>query len=511
MSEPCQIQVFATDMDESAIATARGGWYAETAVGGVSPERLNRFFVPEEGGYRVTKGLRETILFSSHNLLSDPPFCKLDLISCRNLLIYLNRETQERVLAMFHYALRPAGLLFLGSSESAERVPELFAPVDKKFRVYAARPAAHSAHQPARPHWPPFVTARPDDGKAVPPGGKSPPSFTELHHKAIERFMPPSVLIDHDHNVVYLGWGVGRFLRLARGEPTHQLFQIVHESLLPALRAALFAAKAKAAQGESDAVGSVRTRAELEGESRTVVITARLLTEGPEQARDCFLVFFEELGPVAAVATDAHPPAIAAGEDSSAAARDLALGQLEEELRQIKEQLRTTIEQHETSIEELKASNEELQAINEELRSATEELETSKEELQSVNEELTTVNHDYLLKIEEVTHANNHLRNLIASADIATLFLDRESRIRLHTPPRPGAFQHHGGGHRAAPGPFQPQIQGLGVRPGRGGGAQHPAIHPAGNPQHRKPLVHRPRAALPDLGRAGGRVGADLH
>lgn len=435
LSEPRQIQVFATDMDESAIATARGGWYADTAVRGLSPERLNRFFVPEEGGYRVTKSLRETILFSSHNLLSDPPFCKLDLISCRNLLIYLGRETQERILAMFHYALRPAGVLFLGSSESAECLPELFAPLDKKFRLYAARPATSSAHQPARPHWPPFVTARPDDGKAVPPGGKGSPSFTELHHKAIERFMPPSVLIDADHNVVYLGQGVGRFLRLARGEPTHQLFQIVHESLLPALRAALFAAKARAAQGEADAVGSVRARAELEGGASVVVVTARLLTEGPAQARDCFLVFFEELGRVPAVAADAHPPAFGEGEDSPAAsARDLALGQLEEELRRIKEQLRTTIEQYETSTEELKASNEELQAINEELRSATEELETSKEELQSVNEELTTVNHDYLLKIEEVTQANNHLHNLMASAEIATLFLDRELRIRLHTP-----------------------------------------------------------------------------
>lgn len=432
LSDPRQIQVFATDMDEPAIATARAGWYAEAAVGGLSPERVGRFFVAEAGGYRVAKGLRETILFASHNLLRDPPFCKVDLISCRNLLIYLSRETQERVLAMFHYALRPSGVLFLGSSESAECLPDLFAPLDKKSRLYAARPAANPGRHLARTHWPPFVLARPEDGKAAAPGGKHALSFAELHHKAIERFMPPSALIDGDYNVVYLGQGVGRFLRLARGEPTHQLLRIVHESLQAPLRAALFAAKAKAAQGRVDAAETVRARAELEEGARVVAITARTLAEGPEQARDCFLVLFEALEQARGEAPNAARPAL---EDASAAsARDLALGQLEEELRQLKEQLRTTIEQYEISTEELKASNEELQAINEELRSATEELETSKEELQSVNEELTTVNHDYLLKIEEVTHANNHLRNLIASTDIATLFLDRELRIRLHTP-----------------------------------------------------------------------------
>ncbi|MGZ8248372.1 CheR family methyltransferase, partial [Methylomagnum sp.] len=430
LAEPRQIQVFATDMDERAIATARAGRYSEAALQNLAAERLHRFFVPEESGYRVTKSLREAVLFSPHNVLRDPPFCKVDLVSCRNLLIYLNRETQEQILAMFHYALRPAGFLFLGSSESAECLPDLFAPLDKKSRLYVVRPVAKPSHHLTRAHWPPFGLTRPDDGKATVPGGKNSLSFTELHHKAIERFMPPSVLIDGDYNVVYLGQGVGRFLRLARGEPTPQLFQIVHESLQPPLRAALFAAKAKAAQGVVDAVESVRARAELDGGPSAVVITARTLAEGPEQARNCFLVFFEALNETPA--DKARGESLPAIEEASP--RDLALGQLEEELRQIKERLRATIEQYETSTEELKASNEELQAINEELRSATEELETSKEELQSVNEELTTVNHDYLLKIEEVTRANNHLRNLIASADIATLFLDRELRIRLHTP-----------------------------------------------------------------------------
>ena len=420
LPEPPKLQVFATDIDERAIAEGRDSRYPATITLDVSPERIQRLFVKEGDRYKVRKELRETVLFAVHNVLRDPPFSRLDLISCRNLLIYLNREMQERILGIFHFALRLNGHLFLGNSESAETVPSLFMPIDKKRRIYARRPTTNFDDQIAG-QW---VTSRwqPPPAEQQGTSDRSVRSAGELHQEVVEQIAPPSILINEDFEIVHISAHSGRYLRISGGEPTRNLLKLVHPDLRPDLHAALLEARTRAPAG---AVGSRQLSVELEGKPCWVTLTVRKATGMPEAARDFYLVIFDEATAIASV--------VSASETGDGRGME-TVRRLEEELQHTKEQLRLTIEQYETSTEELRASNEELQAINEELRSATEELETSKEELQSVNEELTTVNQEYREKIEEVGRANSDLQNLMASTDIGTIFLDRALQIKRYTP-----------------------------------------------------------------------------
>ncbi|MEO8553497.1 MAG: CheR family methyltransferase, partial [Kofleriaceae bacterium] len=413
LSAPPRIQLFATDIDERALAEARLGCYPDAIVADLSPERLQRFFMRENNQYRVVKELRELVLFSPHNVLRDPPFSRLDLVSCRNLLIYLNRDAQRRVLTMFHFGLRPEGLLFLGSSESAE-TSALFGVLDPRHRVFQRKavPATlgDTINAPAR--WQPPVPAahgyHPPDRSA---------SVGELHHRIVESYAPPSALIDPELDVVHLSEHAGRFLQLGGGELTRQVLRLVHPGIQLELRTAIYAARRN---------GSERrvVRYEEQGEPRVVELFVRTV-DLPELGRGSMIVTFDEQKPVDP--TDAGPP-------PASPTIEPVVRELEDELLRTREQLRTSIEQYETSLEELKASNEELQAINEELRSATEELETSKEELQSVNEELTTLNHELKSKVDEVSSANSDLQNLMASTEIGVIFLDRRLDIKRFTP-----------------------------------------------------------------------------
>jgi two-component system CheB/CheR fusion protein len=423
LTNPPKLQVFATDIDERAIAEARDCRYPATITLDVSPERLHQFFVKQGDRYQLKKELREIVLFASHNVLRDPPFSRLDLISCRNLLIYLNREMQERILNIFHFALRPRGFLFLGASESAENSPTLFAPVDKKLRVYSRRPVADSAR-----FAPDLMTGKwqvklPDLLRA---NAENINSVGALHHEVVEQLAPPSVLVSEDFDIMHISANAGRYLRFAGGEPTRSLLKTVHPNLRLDLHAALLEAKNRAPGAIAQ---TRRLRLELQGNPCWVSLTVRSVMQSPAPARGFFLVIFDEASEVASIGLEQGPePPLSVG------GRIEAVRQLEEELQRTKDQLRLTIEQYETSTEELRASNEELQAINEELRSATEELETSKEELQSVNEELTTVNQEYREKIEELGRANSDLQNLMASTDIGTIFLNRALQIKLYTP-----------------------------------------------------------------------------
>ncbi|MGH7987441.1 MAG: chemotaxis protein CheB, partial [Candidatus Binataceae bacterium] len=417
LPDPPRIQVFATDIDEKAIAQAREGRYLATISVDVSPERLRQFFVKEGAGYQIKKDLREIVLFARHNVVRDPPFSRLDLVSCRNLLIYLNREMQERLLSIFHFALRPDGYLFLGASESAEITPALFATLDKKRCIYSRR-ATVGPIQPA------FESPLGVWQARMPVTGgreESPVSAGELHEEVVERLAPPSVLINEDYDVIHISANAGRYMRMAGGEPTRNLLALIHPYLHLELRAALLEAKMR---DQFDAAPKSRSvRVSLGGEARAVSLGVRRVGQNPEAARGFFLVTFDE-----------SPTVPRAAEPAAHGTDELEIvPHLEQELRHARDQLRITVEQYETSTEELRASNEELQAINEELRSASEELETSKEELQSVNEELTTVNQEYKGTVEEVRQANSDLRNLMASTDIATIFLDRALRIRRYT------------------------------------------------------------------------------
>ncbi|WP_233259338.1 CheR family methyltransferase [Ramlibacter sp. WS9] len=434
---PPMIQVFATDLDEDAIRSAREGSYPPTIAADVSEERLRRYFIKEHRGYRVRREVREMVLFAHHDLLKDSPFSRLDLISCRNLLIYLNREAQKRVFEIFHFALVPNGRLFLGSSESAEDAAPLFTVLDKKNRIFAQRPLprmalplplgtgtlalALVAQQHA--HTGPVIAGRAFEHAAAP----APPSrvgegrsgsLGELHFKLVEALAPPSILVDGEHEILHLSPNAGRFLQYSGGEPSKNLLHAVHSSLRIELRAALY----KAAQTNATADVLV-SPVELAGESIEVEIRA---TPARAIGTDMFLVTLSARPTGTAVPADAAQP--------ERAGADPVARHLDRELERLKAHLRDTVEQYEASTEELKASNEELQAMNEELRSATEELETSREELQSINEELTTVNHELKDKVDELGHSNSDMQNLMDATSIATVFLDRELRITRYTP-----------------------------------------------------------------------------
>jgi two-component system, chemotaxis family, CheB/CheR fusion protein len=436
LDTPPAVQVFATDLDEDVLTEARNGVYPSAISTDVSADRLRRFFIKEHQGYRVRRELRELLLFAVHDLLKDSPFSRLDMVSCRNLLIYLNRDAQQRVFDIFHFALRPEGRLFLGTSEAVEDASNHFYPIDKKHRIYKARGAARSALPvPSGPSTLARALAlqeRNDPmaslavrGTPVVSAGNRPSlqerlSWNDLHLKLVERLGPPSLIVSDDQEVLHLSQHVGPFLQFSGGEPSMNLLRIVHPMLRLELRAALFRARQSQQPAVAEGVSLL-----IDGEHKLVDMR---VVPAPELAADILLVTFEVRAQAAA-----PPPAPRPQEEP-------VLQQLERELEQTRRHLRDTIEQHEASTEELKASNEELQAMNEELRSATEELETSREELQSINEELTTVNHELKGKVDELGHSNSDLHNLMGATAIATIFLDRELRIMRFTPPAVSLF-----------------------------------------------------------------------
>lgn len=416
LSAPPRVQIFATDIIEPALAVARAARYPEALLHGLSPQRRQRFFHSDGESYVLGPEVRELCIFSPHSVIRDPPFSRIDMISCRNLLIYFGPQIQNRVIPIFHYALRPGGYLFLGTSESVGQYSDLFATVDKKHRIFQAR-----EHATPRP---PVLVG---DGRTaafpVASGGSKKDAAGRSLRQAIEaqvleRFAPPHVLVNGDGDIVYYSARTGKYLEAPQGAPSRQLLTVARRGLRLELRAAL----REAATTRRTVVRENIAVEEEDGPLQFITLTVEPYTGGGN-GEPLYLVLFN---PVAQAQLRFEPASKSGGTDGAS--------ELERELRDTRERLQSTIEEYETALEEVKSSNEELVSVNEEAQSTNEELEASKEEMQSLNEELNTINAELTGKIEELDRANNDLKNLFESTEIATIFLDRNLVVRTFTP-----------------------------------------------------------------------------
>ncbi|HXU34187.1 MAG TPA: chemotaxis protein CheB [Thermoanaerobaculia bacterium] len=428
------VQVFATDIDSVAIASARLGIYPAGIEADISPERLARFFSrePDGGAYRIHKRIRDLLIFSEQDVIKDPPFSKLDLICCRNLLIYLGGDLQKKVIPLFHYALNPGGRLFLGTSEGVGEFSDLFAVLDRKSKLYRRKDESGGRDRQALRRVLENRTAI--DGALRIPGktafrAKLP--LRELTEQTLlEQVVPPCALVNGQGDILYQHGRTGMFLEPAPGEAgINNVLKMAREGLRPGLTTSLHRAVSR-----QEVVRNADLRVKTNGHFIRVHVTIRPVAVRPEGEADppLFLVLFEEAPEAAASEPRLVDAAAADGEaDAPALARIAAL---EQELRAKEEYLQTTHEELESSIDELRSSNQEMQSINEELQSSNEELETSKEELQSVNEELATVNNELQTKVADLSQTNNDMNNLLAGTGIATVFVDHQLRILRFTP-----------------------------------------------------------------------------
>ncbi|NDJ53070.1 MAG: PAS domain-containing protein, partial [Chloroflexi bacterium] len=407
------VQIFATDIDQEAIDKARLGKYSVGIVADVSQERLQRFFRKEDNAYEIDQHLRDMVVFAHQSVIKDPPFSRIDLLSCRNLLIYLDSELQERVLPLFHYALRPDGYLFLGTSETLGKFETSFRVVNRKLRLFQRLETGSGLQAATLNFGPPSLPQRAE-------------GLANLQRNQItvgqiavdtlmEYYTPPCIVIDDHYQILYFHQSTGKYLQPPSGEPTYNVLQMAR----PGLRVALHTATRRARK-ERKEVFVEDVVVQTNGDSQTIDLVVRPIRH-PALQVGLLMVLFRDKVATSENSEKLPPPA----QES-----DGRIVDLEHELRSTRQYLQTTVEELETSNEELQSTNEELQSSNEELQSTNEELQTAKEELQSVNEELLTVNAELERKIVELTRANNDLSNLLASLSTAVIFLDRGLKVQ---------------------------------------------------------------------------------
>ncbi len=421
----CKVQIFATDIDNDAIEKARMGRYPESISVDVSPDRLKRFFVREKNAFRIKKEIRETLIFSVQSVIKDPPFSKLDLVSCRNLLIYMDSNLQKKVFPVFHYALKPDGILFLGNSETVGEFVNLFTPLDRHHKIFRRREAVPNFRGIDISALP--VPESTGIGDLVPLPRKREGIHVPTHvEKLLLRlYAPPCVIVNDKGDIFYIHGRTGNYLEPAEGEAHLNILDMAREGLRFVLRKALH---------NVSRTGKPVMNKNLQVKTNGAVKTINLITEPVEKGLDIprlFLVVFEEV-------VNKEPDKAEKPRSIRSKTEERTISLVEAELKDTRESLQITIEELETSNEELKSTNEELQSANEELQSTNEELETSREELQSVNEELSTVNAELQDKVEELSRANKDKENLLSSTGIAIIFLDNDVRIKRFTPAAQG-------------------------------------------------------------------------
>ena len=411
------LQIFATDLDRDAVHKARLGAFPANIAADVSAQRLRRFFVKDDDEYLVGKDIRDMVTFAPQNVIMDPPFTKLDILVCRNLLIYLEPAVQKKLLPLFHYSLNPDGVLFLGSAETIGGFSDLFAPIDAKRRLYRRK----ELETPTAPVDFPasFVPSRMGSQSAC-GEAKSLPNLQSLAERLLlDRFTPPGVLVDQDGNVLFISGHTGKYLEPAAGKANLNVFAMAREGLRYELSQAF-----RQAARQKEPVTLAGLKVKTEGGEQIVDLTV-LPLEYPEAARGMLMMIFTD--------QPTPPKGQAEGKSSRASASSSRLAEVEHERRQAIEEIQVMREEMQTSQEELRSTNEELQSTNEELQSTNEELTTSKEEMQSLNEELQTVNAELQAKVDELSRANNDMKNLLNSTDIATVFLDQDLNLRRFT------------------------------------------------------------------------------
>jgi len=415
------VQIFATDLDKDAIDQARQGVFPTNISADVSDARLKRFFTKEERGHRVRKEIREMVIFAPQNLIMDPPFTKLDILSCRNLLIYLTPEVQKKLIPLFHYSLLPGGILFQGSAETIGEGTALFAPLGGKSRLFRR---TESVLRLDRIAFPTGFSAGPAAGAESPATMTKPPASLQAlaDQLVLQSYAPPAVLTNEEGDIFYVSGRTGKYLEPAAGKANWNIFAMARDGLRYELAAAF-----KEALRKKESVALSGLTVGTNGGTQHVNVTVRRLDEPGPLHGLVMIVFTDMAAPVTAQATGRAPK-------TPAHARSPRVAELEQELQRIRGESRATHEEMQTSQEELRSANEELQSTNEELQSTNEELTTSKEEMQSMNEELQTVNGELQAKVDQLSQASNDMKNLLDSTDIATLFLDKDLNVRRFTP-----------------------------------------------------------------------------
>lgn len=432
-------QIYATDLDDEAIAIARVGRYPPNIAQDMSPERLQRFFVKEEEGYKVKPSLREMVVFAVHNVIKDPAFTKLDLLSCRNLMIYLEPELQSRLILNFHYALKPNGVLFLSASESITHHAELYSSLDRKWKFFRAKHAGATSYPSILEKWN-QGTSKADSNAGALPMARSKTdgnaSIGEISHRALLRiFAPAAVTTDARGSILFVYGETGKYLRPAPGPVSNNVIEMAREGLQLELRKAILGAVAQSVPVLDQEV-LIKHNGGFSRMSFSVHLLARQpASEVGDAGEPLLLVSFRDV-------TDTDrpkrrgaklPPSPTLADEHSRASDLERIETLERELAYARESLQATIEEQQATNEELKSTNEELQSANEELQSSNEELETSKEELQSLNEETYTVNGELSAKVEQLTGIQNDMKNLLDNVNTGTLFLDHQLIIRRYT------------------------------------------------------------------------------